>query len=173
MATTTMRNAGIPGGATRADDTHKPDFEAFLNPEVLAVYGDYMHLHRNCRDGSLRDGDNWQKGMVPATIMKSLVRHVIDLWRLHRGYQAINPDTDVPFTKRELCCAILFNVSVYLHELIVAEGGVRGRQPDSGQISMDRTVHMPCDCQIYETCSRCMPLRHEPNCHCEGCITVL
>ncbi len=104
-------------GATRNTDTHKFDYEGFLNPEALAVFGAYMHEHRRQRDGSLRDSDNWQKGIPFRTYMKSLVRHVVDLWRMERGYAVTNPDTGQPHTKQELCCAIVFNAMGYLKEL--------------------------------------------------------
>lgn len=109
-------------GATRNADTDKFDFEGFLHPEVLHVYGAYMHEHRTQRDGSLRDSDNWQKGIPFRTYAKSLVRHTFDLWRMQRGFVAINPDTGQPHTKRELCCAIMFNAMGYLKELIDPAG---------------------------------------------------
>lgn len=105
-------------GATRSADEHKFDYEGFINPEVLYRYGQYMHEHRTQRDGSLRDSDNWQKGIPLAKYVKSLVRHVIDLWRMNRGYEVINPDTNKPHTPDELCCAIMFNSMGYLKEFL-------------------------------------------------------
>jgi hypothetical protein len=106
------------GGATRNDDAAKFDYEAFLNPDVLEAYGRFMHGHRLQKDGTLRDGDNWQKGITFQAYVKSLVRHTVDLWRVHRGYRAINPDNGEPFTPQELCCAIMFNAMGYLKELL-------------------------------------------------------
>jgi hypothetical protein len=103
-------------GATRSADEHKFDYEGFVNPEVLHRYGRYMHEHRKQRNGQLRDSDNWQKGIPLTNYVKSLVRHVIDLWRLHRGYIVINPDTNKQHTADELCCAIMFNSMGYLKE---------------------------------------------------------
>lgn len=105
-------------GATRNSDTNKFDYEGFLNPEVLFTFGSYMHEHRTQRDGSIRDADNWQKGIPFHKYVKSLVRHTIDLWRMHRGYTVINPDTGKPHTKQELCCAIIFNAMGCLKELL-------------------------------------------------------
>lgn len=105
-------------GATRNVDTAKFDFEGFLNPEALHAFGEYMHSHRQQKDGSVRDSDNWQKGIPLGTYIKSLVRHTFDLWRVHRGYVAINPDTNQPHTARELCAAITFNAMGYLKELV-------------------------------------------------------
>jgi len=107
-------------GATRNVEGDKFDYEAFLSPSVLFEYGKFMHEHRKQRDGSLREGDNWQKGIPFTAYIKSLVRHTIDLWRMHRGITVLNPDTGAPHTKRELCCAIMFNSMGYLHELVKA-----------------------------------------------------
>lgn len=111
-----MRSFG--GGATRNVDLNKFDYEGFLNPEALHAFGKYMHEHRHQRDGSLRDSDNWQKGIPLRVYVKSLVRHVIDLWRMERGYDVMNPDTGKPHTREELCCAITFNSLGYLKELV-------------------------------------------------------
>lgn len=105
-------------GATRNLDTNKFDYEGFLNPEALYAFGKYMHEHRHQRDGSLRDSDNWQKGIPFRTYVKSLVRHTIDLWRMERGFAVTNPDTGLPHTKQELCCAIVFNALGYLKEVV-------------------------------------------------------
>jgi|SRR5579859_778641 len=105
-------------GATRNDNSEKFDYEAFLNPDVLHEFGKFMHHHRRQKDGSVRDGDNWQKGIPFKAYIKSLVRHSIDLWRMHRGYTVINPDTGEPHTREELCCAVMFNAMGYLKELL-------------------------------------------------------
>jgi hypothetical protein len=103
-------------GATRNVDNNKLDYEGFLSPLALEEFAKYMHSHRIQKDGTLRDSDNWQKGIQKDVYMKSLWRHFFDLWKLHRGLIAINPDTGQDFTKEELLCAIMFNVQGYLHE---------------------------------------------------------
>lgn len=105
-------------GATRNDTGPKFDYEGFLNPEALATYAAYMHEHRTQRDGSLRNPDNWQLGIPFHVYVKSLVRHTVDLWRVNRGYTVLNPDTGKPHTKKDLCCAIIFNAFGYLKELV-------------------------------------------------------
>ena len=100
-------------GATRDLDDSKPDYEAFLSPLVLEAYGRYMHAKRRMADGSLRDGDNWQKGIPQAAYMKSGWRHMMDWWKLHRGLKTADPVEDV-------LCALLFNVMGYLHERLKA-----------------------------------------------------
>jgi hypothetical protein len=114
--TPVMQN--FESGATRNADTHKFDYEGFLNPEALHAFGEYMHSHRRQKDGSVRSADNWQKGIPFRTYVKSLVRHTLDLWRMERGYSVVNPDTGQPHTKQELCCAIVFNAMGYLKEVV-------------------------------------------------------
>lgn len=98
-------------GATRSSDTDKPDFEGFMNPLVVERFGEYMHFHRHLPDGSLRESDNWQKGIPQEQLIKSGLRHVHDWWMYQRGFKT-----------RELIedslCAILFNVSAYLLRLL-------------------------------------------------------
>ena len=105
-------------GATRNLDVSKYDYSGFLNPEALHAFAEYMHEHRLQKDGTLRDSDNWQKGIPFRVYAKSLIRHCIDLWRMDRGYAVTNPDTGAPCTKQELCCAIIFNAMGYLKELV-------------------------------------------------------
>lgn len=109
-------------GATRNLDSDKFDYEGFLNPDVLHAFATYMHGHRRQKDGSLRASDNWQKGIPRTIYMKSLIRHSIDLWRWHRGYKAINPDTGEPHTGVDLCCAVMFNIMGLLKELLHPAG---------------------------------------------------
>lgn len=98
-------------GATRDTDGGKYDFEGFLAPVVLERYARYMHAHRTLADGSLRDSDNWQRGIPRAVYMKSGWRHFFDWWKFHRGLPIQDAIEDV-------LCAILFNVSGYLFEVL-------------------------------------------------------
>lgn len=108
-------------GATRDLDDTKNDYEGYLSPLVLEAYGDYMTEHRRQSDGSLRDSDNWQRGIPREAYMKSLLRHVFTAWKLHRGWtvreEKIGGVLRVP-TMQETLCAILFNAMGYLHELL-------------------------------------------------------
>ena len=103
-------------GATRNDDKEKLDYDGFLSPSALHEFALYMHSHRKQSDGNLRASDNWKKGISEEVYMKSLSRHYIDLWRLYKGEVVINPDNNLPSTKNELLCAILFNTQGLLHE---------------------------------------------------------
>ena len=98
-------------GATRDDDTEKLDFEGFISPAAMLLFAQYMREHRVQADGSLRDSDNWQKGMPRRQYMKSLIRHVWELWRIWR----VVPEAEDKLV--ELLCAILFNVQGFLFEI--------------------------------------------------------
>jgi len=105
-------------GATRNAADHKHDFEGFISVPALRAYGAYMHGHRALADGSQRDSDNWQQGIPLDAYMKSLLRHVIDVWELHRGGAPINPDNGELVTMDEALCGVLFNAFGYLHETV-------------------------------------------------------
>jgi hypothetical protein len=101
-------------GATRDLDDGKYDYEAFLSPLVIEAFGRYMHRKRKMPDGSLRAGDNWQKGIPLDSYMKSGWRHFMDWWGDHR----LNRSEVV----EEALCALMFNVMGYLHTHLKAEG---------------------------------------------------
>lgn len=100
-------------GATRDQDLTKYDFEGFLSPVVLEAFAAYMHKNRQMADGSLRDSDNWQKGIPMDAYMKSAFRHFFDAWKAHRGYPT---ETDIVTS----LLGLLFNVQGYVHEYIKA-----------------------------------------------------
>ena len=104
-----MRN--FDGGATRDDDEGKYDYEGFLSPLVLEAYAKYMHKHRKQADGSMRGSDNWQAGIPKDVYIKSLWRHFIDVWFMHRY-----PDRLSKEDLEESLCAVLFNTMGYLFE---------------------------------------------------------
>ena len=107
-------------GATRDSEGDKLDYEGFISPLVLRRYAQYMHGHRRQVDGSLRDSDNWQKGIPRDVYMKSLIRHTFDLWLFHRGWT-------VKETLENLLCAIMFNAMGFLHELLRRQSrGING-----------------------------------------------
>jgi len=98
-------------GATRDTAEGKLDYEGFLSPEVLCRYAQYLDKHRIQSDGTLRESDNWQKGIARSVYLKSLLRHLMDVWLLHRGCSA--------FAEREdAVCAVIFNAMGYLFELL-------------------------------------------------------
>jgi hypothetical protein len=101
-------------GATRDTAENKADYEGFLSPLVIERYGQYMMKHQRQSDGSLRSSDNWQKGMPLDVYLKSAFRHFMDWWKEHRCIPSKDGVEDA-------LCALLFNVSGYLHELLKAE----------------------------------------------------
>lgn len=98
-------------GATRDTDEGKLDFEGFLSPQVLKAFAQYMHEKRKMPDGSMRDSDNWQKGIPVDQYMKSMFRHFFAVWESHRAggqtHQLV-----------EELLALMFNVQGYAHELL-------------------------------------------------------
>jgi hypothetical protein len=101
-------------GATRNDDTWKLDYESFLSPAVIKRYAQYLNKHRALEDGTLRAGDNWQQGIGKDVYMKSMFRHFMDVWSQHRDL----PGDD---ELQESLCAVIFNASGYLFELLREE----------------------------------------------------
>ena len=107
-------------GATRASDANRPDYEGFLSPLVIERFGEYMNKNRKQTDGTLRDSDNWQKGIPLAAYMKGAFRHFIHWWTRHRGWGVRDPLAAVDI--EEDICALIFNAQGYLHELLKAKG---------------------------------------------------
>jgi hypothetical protein len=105
-------------GASRDSDDDKYDFEAFFSPKVLDRRARYMHVHRRQADGSLRDGDNWQKGIPLSAYMKSMFRHFVEVWRRWR-----NGDTSEAM--EDALCAIMFNAEGMLHEILKPKEGAK------------------------------------------------
>lgn len=96
-------------GGVRDDDNYKPDYEGYFSPLVIEAFGDYMTKHRQLKDGSVREGDNWQKHFGEdhyAVCMKSLWRHFLSMWKAHRGYET---EEDI----LDSMMAIMFNVQAY------------------------------------------------------------
>lgn len=102
-------------GASRDLDDGKPDFEAMLSPLVMEAYGAYMTRKRRMADGTLREADNWQKGMPLEWFIKSGWRHMVDWWKHHRKEGVTTEMVE------DTLCALLFNASGYLHEHLKAQ----------------------------------------------------
>jgi len=104
-------------GATRDTETNKLDYEGFLSPLVLERYAQYLNKHRVQSDGNLRDSDNWQKGIPLSVYMKSVWRHFMNWWLIHRNYPP-RYDKGGLINLEDSLCAVLFNTMGYLHELL-------------------------------------------------------
>lgn len=103
-------------GATRDTEDGKIDPEGFFSPEVLLAYSEYMRRHQYQSDGERRASDNWQKGIPKDAYMKSLWRHFLDLWLIHRG----KPEKARESIKDALC-GVMFNAMGYLYEHLKEE----------------------------------------------------
>ena len=110
-------------GATRDTSKTKLDPFGFLSPVAMHRFSEYMHKHRTQSDGSLRDSDNWKKGMPKEEYVRSLIRHIMDFWLVTSG-EAPRYDTKVS-DPDEIACAIMFNIQGYLHE----QGTARTQAP--------------------------------------------
>ena len=101
-------------GATRSDDSAKPNYIGYLSPLVIERFGRYMLEHQY---GGQRSADNWKKGITKQAYIESLVRHLVSLWLLHEGYpERVELLESIEDQKAECLCALLFNVQGYLHD---------------------------------------------------------
>lgn len=98
-------------GAMRDGEAGKLDFDGFLSPQALLRFAQYMDKHRHTPAG-LRDSDNWQRGIPLDAYRKSMWRHFFDFWMRARAGQEFGPEIE------EDLCALLFNASGYLHEIL-------------------------------------------------------
>lgn len=107
-------------GATRDATDHKHDYEGYFSPLALRALGEYMFSHRFDSNGNPRASDNWQQGMPLEVYMKSLWRHLMDTWQLHRGLRTYDFDGHEVSLETALC-GVLFNAFGYLHELLMVD----------------------------------------------------
>ena len=112
-------------GATRDTDANKLDYEGFFCPLVLERCAQYLNLHRVQQDGKLRESDNWQKGIPRDQYMKSMWRHFMSVWKQHRGHE------DAEDLETALC-AVIFNASGMLHEILKVSNKTGTGNPQSG-----------------------------------------
>lgn len=106
-------------GATRDTAKGKLSYVKALSPIVLQRYVQYLDAHRKQPDGSLRDFDNWKKGIPEETYLDGLGRHFVAAWLLAQGFPA--EDNHGPVTLEDTLCAIIFGASGWLHELLKKE----------------------------------------------------
>lgn len=104
-------------GANRNSEEGKLDFEGFLSPLVIHRYAEYLDSHRRLEDGTLRDSDNWQRGMPLSVYMKSAFRHFMAWWSLHR--MMVRDRYPNQQLLEDAVCGLIFNASGYLHEQLV------------------------------------------------------
>jgi len=105
-------------GATRDTAEGKLDYRGFLSPLALKRFAEYMHQHRVQSDGTLRDSDNWKRGIPRKEYMSCLFRHFMDFWSLHEDVM----EGDI----EDSLCALFFNVQGYLHEVLKSRRNLAG-----------------------------------------------
>jgi len=108
-------------GASRSSEEGKPQYAGYLSPVVIRAYGRYMLRHQTCEDGSLRASDNWKAGMPKRVYLESLLRHMVDAWECVTEDAETSTRTDGEKLEEALC-AILFNASGMLREIILDRG---------------------------------------------------
>tara|TARA_Y100000310_G_scaffold25627_2_gene24522 strand:- start:1063 stop:1545 length:483 start_codon:yes stop_codon:yes gene_type:complete len=125
-------------GATRDTEEGKYDYEGFLSPLVIERYGQYMNENRQQADGSIRESDNWQKGIPVKEYVKSAWRHFHYWWKSYRNSLngIIEPDTSDK-TIEDALCGLLFNTMGYLHEHIKLTRGIAEAMKGSNQTSRE------------------------------------
>jgi hypothetical protein len=101
-------------GSTRDEDKFKPDYEGYISPAVIERFGQYMTKHRVQADKTIRDSDNWQKGIPRDAYMKSMWRHFLNVWLHHRKNGKLAREV-----LEEALCALIFNSMGYLSELLI------------------------------------------------------
>lgn len=107
-------------GATRDANNNKLAFEGFIDPIVLRRFAEFMHSKRTANvpaGQTLRDPDNWQKGIPNDAYADSGVRHAFEWWSQHRGYEVRDEKGNV-MDIEEVLCALLFNDMGYLRNLL-------------------------------------------------------
>lgn len=106
-------------GATRDVAEGKLSYVKALSPIVLQRYVQYLDSHRKQPDGSMRDFDNWKKGIPEEIYLDGLGRHFMATWLLAQGFSA--EDNHGPVTLEDSLAAIIFGASGWLYELLKKE----------------------------------------------------
>lgn len=97
-------------GATRNRKENELRYDGFLSPLALQMFARYMHKNRKTADGTIREPDNWQKGMPNESYLDSLLRHVMDIWLIYRGYPEAARES-----KFEALSGAFFNIQGLMH----------------------------------------------------------
>ncbi len=103
-------------GATRDTVKGKLSYVKALSPVALQRYVQYLSNHRLQTDGSIRDFDNWKKGIEQDVYLDGLGRHEMAVWLLCQGYPA--SDNHGPVTLEDSICGVIFNAMGMLHEIL-------------------------------------------------------
>jgi hypothetical protein len=107
-------------GATRDTNSNKLAYDKGLSVQVLQRYMEYLSKHRQQKDGTLRDWDNWKRGIPIPVYCESLTRHSLDSVKKYHGLP-VPEDASM----EDLLCAVIFNASGWLFELLVEKSNNR------------------------------------------------
>jgi hypothetical protein len=108
-------------GATRDSGEGKYEYARFFDSRVVKSDAAFMHKHRLQVDGTLRDPDNWKRGIPIQNYMDGLARHFQDLWELHQHGSATRPETGESVDLIETLAAIRFNCMGWMFEVLKAK----------------------------------------------------
>ena len=106
------KNREFETGANRNSDEGKLDYSGFNHPLVEWAFAQYMHTHRELEDGTLRDSDNWQKGIPNNELLKSKRRHDQDYDMIARGIKVTENGEELDPV--EVLCGIRFNINALI-----------------------------------------------------------
>lgn len=113
-------------GATRDTVAGKLSYMKALSPEVLEAYVIYLDKHRKQSDGSMREFDNWKRGIDKWTYLDSLLRHDKAVWNLMLGYEV--SDNHGPVTLLDSLMAVIFNAMGMAYEILIEEGKTKRQE---------------------------------------------
>ena len=122
-------------GAIRDTDSGKLSYSKGLSFLVLRRYLQYLGKHRTLPDGSVRDWDNWKKGIAPEVYRDSLTRHVADVNIVADGYSA--EDNHGKCDLEDLLCAVMFNSMGWLYEILESK-----KENHGGKTTADHNDNM-------------------------------
>ena len=105
-------------GANRDTADGKLEYIGFICPVAMKRFAQYMHANRTLKDGTLRESNNWKKGIPIEVYWQSLGRHFFEAWRWHDSQDSQTADID-PVGLEDTLCAIMFNVQGLLRELLL------------------------------------------------------
>jgi hypothetical protein len=102
-------------GATRTVCDDKLSYVKALSPIVLRRYVQYLANHRKQVDGTMREFDNWKRGIPVERYLDGLGRHFMTLWLVMDGFEIYDDlgQKDI----EDVLCAIIFNSMGMLHEI--------------------------------------------------------
>lgn len=110
-----MRGGGKD--SLRSNLEGKAELVKFLSPLVLKRYGEYMMKHQITEAGEKREGDDWKKSWDQDwwndTLIDSKIRHILDAWLIHDGYEFEARDDE-----EEALCAEIFGAMGRLHNIL-------------------------------------------------------